>query len=323
MRRREVIAIIAAVPSWPLLAHAQNIGPKRLGVIMQGGPDYPALAALREGLKGGGFVEGTHFELITRRGAYDLASAETAARNLEEGGCIVVVAFSTSTSLAAKRGTAHATVVFTAGTDPVDTGLVESLAKPGGRLTGVHSAVTDATAKRFEILHQLLPSMKRAITFYNPANPIAATALPVAQEAARRLGVELVGVEVRSPMDLRKRVEALKAEEADAYFFVSDAMVHAHGELILEKVTALRIPALAYEPDLVGKGALASYGTDYRELGRAAARYVARIWGGADPRDLPVERIDRPAFAINLKTARALNLAVPDLLLARADEVIE
>src|SRR5688572_22447497 len=99
MRRREVVAIIAALPPWSLLARAQNIKPKRLGVIMQGGPDYPALAALREGLQGRGLVEGTHFELITRRGAGDLDSAETAARKLEEEGCIVVVAFSTSASL--------------------------------------------------------------------------------------------------------------------------------------------------------------------------------------------------------------------------------
>jgi putative ABC transport system substrate-binding protein len=149
------------------------------------------------------------------------------------------------------------------------------------------------------------------------------SALNAARDAAQKLGVELVGLEVASPEDVRERVRTIRAEVADAYFFISDAMVHAQGEMIIEKATALRLPAVAYEPELVAKGALASYGADYRELGRAAARYVARVLAGADPRNLPVERIDRPTFAINLKTAKALGINVPDLLLVRADEVIE
>jgi len=126
-----------------------------------------------------------------------------------------------------------------------------------------------------------------------------------------------------TPEEVRERAREMGSSKADAYFFVSDAMVHSQGEFILQEATALRIPAVAYEPDLVAKGALAAYGADDRELGRVAARYVARILGGADPKNLPVERVDRPAFAINLRTARALGLHVSDLLLVRADEVIE
>jgi len=323
MRRREALGFISSAAVWPLAARAQSARPRRLGVIIQGGPDYPALEGLREGLKSGGLHEGVQVDIIIGKGSGDLMEVESAARALEQEGCSAIVGFSTSIALAAKRGTARVPIVFTAGTDPVSFGLVESLAKPGGRVTGVHSVQTDATAKRFELLHQLVPGMKRAVTFYNPANPIPISALATAQETARRFGVELVGIEVRSPADLRERVEALKPAEADAYFFVSDAMVHAHSDLIVAKVTALRIPAVAYEPGPVAQGALASYGANYRELGRAAARYIVRIFAGAEPRDLPVERIDRPAFALNLRTAKALGLTVPGLLLVGADEVIE
>ena len=183
--------------------------------------------------------------------------------------------------------------------------------------------MSDATAKRFEFLHQLLPGLTRVVTFYNPLNSVAVASRNAAGDMARTLGVEMLALEVRSPEDVRERIQQLGSPRADAYFFVSDAMVHSQGELIIDRAAALRMPAVAYEPDLVAKGALASYGADYRELGRVAARHVARILAGADTRDLPVERVDRPMFSINMKTARTLGLQVSDLLLVRADQVIE
>jgi putative ABC transport system substrate-binding protein len=147
---------------------------------------------------------------------------------------------------------------------------------------------------------------------------VAVASLETASETARSLGVEILALEVRSPEEIRERVQQLQAHNADAYFFVSDAMVHSQGELIVEKTAALRMAAVAYEPDLVAKGALAAYGVNYRELGRVAARYVALIFAGADAGNLPIERVDRPTFAINLNTARALGLQVSDLLLVRA-----
>jgi putative ABC transport system substrate-binding protein len=253
----------------------------------------------------------------------DLLGVEASAKHFESSGYDVIVVFATSAAVAAKRSTSRTPIVFTAGADPVRFGLVDSIAKPGGLLTGVHSVVTDPTGKRFELLHQLVPGMTRALTFYNPSNSVAVASLEAAQETARRVGVEIVTVTIRSPEEVRERAREMGSIKANAYFFVSDAMVHSQGEFILQEATALRIPAIAYEPDLVGKGALAAYGADYRELGRVAARYVARILGGTDPKNLPVERVDRPAFAINLRTARALGLHVSDLLLVRADEVIE
>ena len=320
MKRREFLVILGSAVAQPFGAEAQTAIPKRIGVIIQGGPDHAALAGLREGL---GATGSGGVELSIRTSPGDLVGVETAAKDLEEKGYSVIVVFATSAALAARRGTVRTPIVFTGGADPVVFGLVDSFAKPGGRLTGVHSVVSDATAKRFEFLHQLVPALKRAVTFYNPANSVAVASLKSASDMALRLGVEILAREVHSPEGVRERVQQLDARDADAYFFVSDAMVHSQGELIIEKAAALRIPAVAYEPDLVAKGALAAYGADYRELGRVAARYVARLLAGADARDLPVERVDRPTFVINLNTARALGLHVPDLILVRADEVIE
>jgi putative tryptophan/tyrosine transport system substrate-binding protein len=323
MRRRTVLGLLGCVMMWPRVTGAQTAPAKRLGVIIQGGPDYAALTGLREGLRAAGLGEGAHFELSTRNTLGDLTGVETAAKGLEDQGFNVIVVFATSAALAAMRGTARIPIVFTAGADPVAFGLVHSVAKPGGRLTGVHSVLADATAKRFEFLHQLVPALKRVVTFYNPSSSVAVASLETASETARRLGVEILALEVRSPEEVRERVRQLQGHNADAYFFVSDAMVHSQGELIVERTAALRMPVVAYEPDLVAKGALAAYGVNYRELGRVAARYVSLIFAGAEARDLPVERIDRPTLAINLNTARALGLEVSDLLLVRADEVIE
>jgi putative tryptophan/tyrosine transport system substrate-binding protein len=163
MRRRDFILGVGAASAVPQPVCAQT--PTTVGVVIQGGPDQPALSGLREGLKAAGLREGEHVEVATRQGSGDLKSVEAIAKSFEEDGCRVIVAFSTSVALAASRGTERTPIVFTAGADPVAFGRVESLAKPGGRLTGVHSVVTDATAKRFEFL-------RRAVTFYNPTQHI-------------------------------------------------------------------------------------------------------------------------------------------------------
>ena len=317
MRRRGFLVVFGSAVAAALATEAQT---KRVGVIIQGGPDHAALGGLRAGLEAAG---AGNFELSTRSSPGDLLGVEAAAKDLEDNGYSVIVVFATSAALAARRGTVLIPIVYTGGADPVAFGLVDSFAKPGGRLTGVHSVVSDATAKRFEFLHQLVPTLKRTVTFYNPSNSVAVASLNSANEMALTLGVEIVARQVQSPEEVRERVRQLVSPDADAYFFVSDAMVHSQGELILERAAHLRMPVMAYEPDLVAKGALAAYGADYQELGRVLARYVARLLAGAHPRDLPIERVDRPTFVINLRTARALGLKVSDLLLVRADEVIE
>jgi putative ABC transport system substrate-binding protein len=325
MRRREFIVVAGGVAvALPLAAGAQTASAKRVGVLYQGGPYEPSIDGLREGLKAAGLEEGREVALLLRNVRGDLAAAEAAARALERDDKVeVIVAVSTTTARAAKRATVEVPIVFAAGTDPVSAGLVEGLAAPGGRVTGFHFPTVDLTAKRLEILREIVPKLRRIITFYDPRTPGAVTSFAAAREAAGKLDIEVAAQQVTSAEELRERLRTLTAAEAEAYFFVADFLVIIHTPLVIEAANARRLPTMATQLGAVRRGALAAYGPDFREYGRRPARYVARILAGSSPRDLPVEAIDQPALAINLKTAKALGLDIPPLLLTRADEVIE
>jgi putative tryptophan/tyrosine transport system substrate-binding protein len=181
----------------------------------------------------------------------------------------------------------------------------------------------DLTAKRLEILREIVPKLRRIVTFYDPRTPGAVTSLAAALEAAGKLDIEVVAQQVTSPEEIRDRLHTLTVSEAEAFFFVADFLVIIHTQLIIEAANSLRLPTMATDVSLVRAGALAGYGPDFREYGRRPARYVARILAGSSPRDLPVERVDQPALAINLKTAKSIGIDIPPLLLTRADQVIE
>jgi putative ABC transport system substrate-binding protein len=169
----------------------------------------------------------------------------------------------------------------------------------------------DLTAKRLEILREIVPKLRRIITFYDPRTPGGVTSFAAAREAAGKLDIEVAAQQVTSPGELRDRLRALTATEAEAFFFIADFLVIVHAPLVIERATALRLPTMATHVDFVRMGALAGYGPDFREYGRSPARYAARILAGSLPRDLPVEAINRPGLAINLKTAKALDLTIP------------
>jgi len=326
VRRREAIAGLAAVTAGvPLLcaAPAETTGLRRIGVLYQGGPYEPSIDGLREGLRAAGLEEGRDIALLLRNVRGDVTAAEAAARALErDEKAEVIVAIGTTTARAAKRATVKVPIVFAGGTDPVAAGLVESIAKPGGRLTGFYFLSVDLTAKRLEILREIVPRLRRIMTFYDPSTPGALTSFAAAREAAGKLDIEVVAQQVTSPEELRDRLRTLTGE-AEAFFFIADFLVTVHTPLVIEAANALRLPTMATQLDLVRMGALAGYGPDFREYGRRPASYVARILAGSLPRDLPVEAANRPGLAINLKTAKAIGLDIPPLLLTRADEVIE
>jgi putative tryptophan/tyrosine transport system substrate-binding protein len=327
VRRRAFIAVLAAViPGGRLLrpAHAQTRGLRRIGVIYQGGPYEASIEGLRDGLKAAGLEEGRDVALLVRNVRGDAAAAEAAARALEGDDKVdVIVAISTTAARAAKRATAEVPIVFSIGEDPVALGLVDSMAAPGGRLTGFHALTNDLTAKRLEILREVMPKLRRVVTFYDPRNSVSVSGLAAAREAAGKLGIDVAAHHVTSPQQIRERLRTLAAAEAEAFFFVPGALITSHAALIVEAANALRLPTMPLELGGVRAGALASYGLDFRESGRRPAVYVARILAGTLPRDLPVEAIDQPALAINLKTAKAIGLDIPQTLLDRADEVIE
>src|SRR3712207_6504188 len=325
MRRREFIAAIGSVAAWRLHpARAQTAGPRRVGVVYQGGPYEASVEGLRDGLRAAGLEEGRHVALLLRNAKADVVAAEAAARALERDEKVdIIVAIGTSTARAAKQGTTDVPIVFSAGTDPVAVELVDSIATPGGRLTGFHFPTVDLTAKRLEILREIVPKLRRIITFYDPRTPGAVTSFAAAREAAGKLDIEVAAHQVTSTEELRDRLRTLTAAEADAFFFIADFLVINQALLVIEAANALRLPTMATQLGAVRTGALAGYGPDFREYGRRPARYVARILAGSSPRELPVEAVDQPALAINLKTAKALGLDIPPLLLTRADEVIE
>jgi putative tryptophan/tyrosine transport system substrate-binding protein len=211
--------------------------------------------------------------------------------------------------------------VFYAGSDPVAVGLVESFRKTGGRLTGIHSQFTELTAKRLELLKEMIPRLRRVVTFYRPDNPAAQQSVKIARDAAHHLKVELVERPVASVEALRAGLRALRPGDADALFQVADSMVMSQSQLVIDAARAKRLPTMFASPAV--KGALASYGVSYYALARLSAKQVQRVLLGADPGDMPVEQVDRLHFVINLKTAKALGLTIPPSVLGRADQVIE
>ena len=314
-----ILALFAA----PFAVGAQQARVYRIGVILQGGPYYAAIDGLRDGLRELGLEEGKQFLLHVRDTKGDLKSVETAARSLEEQKVDLIYALGTSVTLAAKRATKNVPIVFYAGTDPVAVGLVEGFRKPGGRLTGIHGQFSDLTAKRLELLKAMIPGLRRVVTFYSPDNPAARRSVTIARDAARQLKVELVERPVASVEELRAGLRALRPGEADALFYVSDAMVTSQVELIIDTARAKRLPTMFTDKASAAKGALASYGISYYTVGRLSAKHVQHVLLGADPGTLPVEQLDRPQLVINLKTAKVLGLTIPQSVLTRADEVIE
>jgi len=324
MNQKLLVIVIAIALLIPLSRpEAQQTRIPSVGVILQGGPWYAVVDGLREGLRERRLVEGKQFALDIRDAGGDPKSVEEAARSLEQQKVALIYTVATSVTVATRRATASIPIVFCAGTDPVSIGLVESFAKPGGRLTGVHFLSTDLTGQRMEILKEIVPKLHRVVTFYDPRNPSAQESVKLAREAARHLQVELIERHVASAEELQAALRALRPGEGDAYVAVSDAMVDRHAQLIIDAANAKRLPTMFYFDNLVARGGLASYSVDFHEIGRQSAKHVERILTGANPKDVPIEGVDRLTFVVNMKTAQQIGLTIPQSVLFRADKVIK
>jgi putative ABC transport system substrate-binding protein len=323
MGKKIIVPFLAALVLASVhLAQSQQAKVYRVGVIHEGGPFYVVVDGLKEGLRDLGFEEGKHFVLEIRDVKGDLKAAEEAARNLEREKVNLIYAVATSPSTAVKRATTEVQIVFAVGRDPVVAGLVESFARPGGRLTGVHYLSADLTAKRLAILKEILPELRKVVTFYDPSNQVALEGAKSARDAARELKIDLVERHVASVEEIRLALKAFKAQEADAFFYINDAMVTSQAQSIIDTARAIRLPTMFHEPSLVAQGALVSYGVSYREIGRQSAKYVQRILTGTSPQNLPVESLSKVGLVVNLKTARELDVTIPQAVLLRADDVI-
>jgi putative tryptophan/tyrosine transport system substrate-binding protein len=304
-------------------AHAQQAKVYRIGALFPGGPLSETIDGLRGGLRELGLTEGKQFTLAILDTKGEAKAAEEAARNFEREKFDLIYALTTPVVTPVRVGTTNIPIVFCVGSDPVAMGLVDGFAKPGGRLTGVQYLVTDLTAKRLEILKEILPKLNRVITFYNPGDLAAPGAAKAAREEATRHGLKFVERHVTSVEELRKVLQALKPGEADAYFYVPDVMVIGQVQLIIDTAKSKKLATMFQEQSLVAKGALASYGQNYYEIGRVSAKYVQRVLSGVQPRDLKVETIDDVELAINLQTAKQLGLTIPPNVLVRARKVIK
>ncbi|MSQ63666.1 MAG: ABC transporter substrate-binding protein, partial [Betaproteobacteria bacterium] len=317
------VLVLLALGAAPLVAEAQPARVFRVGVVLQGGDAYyAAIDGLRDGLKALGLEDGKQVVLHVRDAKGDLKSAKTAAKSLENEKVDVIYAVATSVTIAAKRGTNRVPIVFYAGSDPIAAGLVENLRKPGGRLTGIHGQSGIATGKRLELLKVLVPKLRRVMVFYGPGNIVAEQSMKSARDAAQQFKVGLVERPVASVEKLQASLRELRPSPADAIFFVNDAMILSQAELIVETARALKLPTMFTHREAVAHGALASYGDSYHMIGRLSAKYVQQILKGANPGDLPVEQLDRRYLVVNLKTAKALGLTIPQSVLVRTDEII-
>jgi len=302
---------------------AQQSKVPRIGVILPGGPLYGAIEGLRYGLKELGLQEGKQFTLVIRDTKGDLKLAEEAAREFEREKINLLYVMASTVIAAAKAATVNTPIVFCIGSDPVAMKLVDDFVKPGGRLTGIHYPVKDLTAKRLEILKEMLPKVSRVLTVYDPKNDVAKDGAELARQEAKRLGLKLIERHVSSPDEVRKTLQEIKTKEADAFFYIADALMVSQAQLIVDTANQKKLPTMLQDQSLVAKGGLASYGQNYEEIGRASAKYVQRILSGTSPKELKIETVDSVELVINLKTAKLLGVTIPPQVLARAKKVIK
>jgi putative ABC transport system substrate-binding protein len=301
----------------------QQASVPRVGVIHLGGPFSTMIDGLRNGLEELGLKEGTQFTLEIQDLKGDQKNAEEVARRFEREKVKLIYAVTSPVIALAMQATKDLPIVFSVGSDPVAGGLVQSFAKPGGRLSGIHYLVRDLTGKRLEILKEILPKLRAVVTFYDPGEKVAREAAQLGREEAKRQGIHFLERHVTSMEELRSGLGALKPSDADAYFYTAAAQVISQAQLIIDTAKTKKLPTMFHDQSLVAKGALASYGQNYYEVGRLSAKYVQKVLSGVQPRDLKVETVEDVEFAINLKTAKQLGLTIPPNVLARADKVIK
>jgi putative ABC transport system substrate-binding protein len=312
----------------PLATDAQQAGKvPRIGFLSPGSLAEPRmrpyLEAFRQGLRELGYVEGQNIAIEFRwaEEKYDrlpALAAELARLNLD-----VIVAMTVPAIKAAKEATRTIPIIMAAVVDPVATGLVANLARPGQNVTGLAMMAPELTGKQLEILKEIVPKLSRVALLWNPANPGNAPQLRAAREAARVLGVRFQFLEARSPSAIDAAFGVMTRERAEGVIVLVDSMLTSHGKHIADLAEKHHLPAVYGLPDLAKTGGLIAYGVDVPALFRRTARYVDKILKGAKPGDLPIEQPTTFELVINLKTAKALGLTIPPSLLLRADKVIE
>jgi ABC-type uncharacterized transport system substrate-binding protein len=304
-----------------LAANAQQPGKGyRVGVIAT--TYLPPFDAFREGLRALGYVEGQNLALEYRWAEQQLQLFPELAADLVRRKVDVIVTWGTPAAQAAKNATGTIPIVMAAIGDAVGTGLVTSLARPGGNITGLSTLNPDLEGKRLQLLKEAVPTASRIAILWNPTNPLHALVLKDAQVAAEQLGMQLQSVELQNPPDLEGAFAAMTLQHADALIVAPDNFFVLNRRRLAELAIQHHLPAIYLHAEHVYAGGLMAYGPNYHDLLRRAATYVDKILKGAKPGDLPVEQPMKFELVINLKTAHALGLTIPPSLLFQADEVM-
>jgi putative ABC transport system substrate-binding protein len=325
MNRRDAVLALAALGAFPVGSNAQQTGKiVRLGILspLSASAFAPNDQALRQGLSELGWVEGRNFVITTRyaEGRYDRLpglAAEIAGLKVD-----AIISGSTPGALAAKNATTTIPVVFVTTGDPVASGLIASLARPGGNVTGLTVLGRELSAKRLAILKEAFPGVSHVAVIANPDGPESAPMLKGLDGAVKALGIKLRILEVRGPNELEKTFATIASARVGAIMVLTDILFLTHRERIVELAAKTRLPAMYAFREHVNAGGLMFYGAPLDDMWRRAATYVDKILKGAKPADLPVEQPTKFELVINLKTAKALGITIPQSVLARADEVI-
>jgi putative ABC transport system substrate-binding protein len=325
MRRRDFITLLGGAAAWPLAARAQRAMPV-IGFLDSRAPDAMTerLRAFRQGLKEAGLIEGDNVAIEYRwsEGQYDRLPA--LAAELVRRQVAVIVATPTPAALAAKSATATIPIVFTAGEDPVKLGLVSSLARPGGNLTGVNFFGGEVLSKRLELLRELVPRIGRLAVLINPSNAtISETIVREVEAAARGMGVQVQVFNAGTSREIDAAFANLVRERSDAVFVGGDAFLNIRRVQLATLAARYMIPSSFSQREVTEVGGLMSYAANTMDTYRQVGVYAGRILKGAKPADLPVVQSTKFELVINAQTARMLSLTVPASLLAIADEVIE
>ena len=327
MNRREFVTLVGGAAAWPVTAPAQQPGGMKRVAVLNGNAESPAarvrVAAFQQGLSEAGWQDGRTISFDVRWGGADADRIGALAIELAKLNPDVILATNTPTARSLKLATATIPIVFAGLSDPIGDGIVASLSKPGGNITGFTSFNAPIAGKWLELLKELAPATARAGVIYNPKTAPHAIFLPAMQDIAPKLGVTVISEPVSDQAAIESAIATLAREPNSGLVSLPDIFMSLHAQEAFTSAIQARLPAVGPLRTFAEAGALASYGSDFTDLFRQSASYVDRILRGEKPRDLPVQDPTKYELIVNLKTAKAMALNVPQAVLARADEVIE
>ena len=323
---RQLLALALLVSCLDLAssAHAQqSTSPRRIGVLLGlFSQESKEARAFRQGLRDVGYIEGRDVVIEWRSFSGDYALVPGLVADLVKRKVDVIVVDTTVATRAAKRATSTIPIVMATIADPVGTGLVASLAHPGGNVTGLSMMTTDLSAKRLQLLKEMIPRLTRVAVLQNPDTPYHPKAIEEIKAVAPSLSIQLSFIAARTSADFSAAFSALRRAQAQALYVIIDPYFFNHRMTLLASASKARLPVIYGEKNFVEAGALMSYGPDFGNMFRRSAEYVDKIFKGAKPADLPIEQPKEYELTINLKTAKALGLTIPESILLRAHEVI-